>query len=77
MPAHNVNTAALEVVVEVAKSRLPPMRQELKDEEDNLWLGIGDKKLVQEIKEEIDLLDTCICMLEQSLKSADPNGDRV
>jgi|14BtaG_2_1085337.scaffolds.fasta_scaffold90481_2 hypothetical protein len=77
MPAHNVNTAALETVLNVAKSRIPFMEEELRSEEDDLLLGIGDQKLVQEISEEIFLLYASIYMLEDSLENADPNGNKV
>jgi hypothetical protein len=61
MPAHNVNTAALEKVLEAAR-RFMQMSE---------FLGHAP------LDDENSTLDTCVFMIEQSLVEADPNGARV
>jgi hypothetical protein len=61
MPAHNVNTAALEKVLEAAR-RFMLMSE---------FLGNAP------LDDENSTLDTCVFMIEQSLVEADPNGASV
>jgi len=61
MPAHNVNTAALEKVLEAAR-RFMQMSE---------FLGHAP------LDDEDNTLDTCVFMIERSLEEADPNGESV
>ena len=61
MPAHNVNTAALEKVVEAAR-RFMQMSE---------FLGHAP------LDDEDSSLESCVWMIERSLEQADPNGARV
>jgi hypothetical protein len=61
MPAHNVNTAALEKVLEAAR-RFMQMSE---------FLGHAP------LDDEDSSLDTCVWMIEKSLVEADPNGESV
>ena len=61
MPAHNVNTAALEKVLEAAR-RFMQMSE---------FLGHAP------LDDENSTLDTCVWMIERSLEQADPNGASV
>lgn len=61
MPAHNVNTAALELVTEAAR-RFEQLTEALN---------------LAPVDDENCSLNTSILMMDQVLKTADPNGESV
>jgi len=61
MPAHNVNTAALELVVEAAR-RFEQLTEALN---------------LSPVDDENCSLNTSILMMDQVLKTADPDGESV
>ncbi len=61
MPAHNVNTAALDKVVDAARR----------------FMVMSDALNLSPLDDENDSLDTCIFMMERVLEHADPNAKCV
>ncbi len=71
MPANNVNVEALRIVTNAAKQHTSLLEREIEQDEYDVLCGIGCESAVERAKEQLSLLETSICMMEQHIERFD------
>ena len=71
MPANNVNCEALRIVTNAAKRHRDFLKREIEKDEYDVFYGIALKSAVERAKEQLQLLETSIFMMEQHIERFD------
>ena len=71
MPANNVNVEALRIVTNAAKKHCDFLEREIEKDEYDVDCGIGCESAVERAKEQLQLLETSIFMMEQHIERFD------
>jgi len=71
MPANNVNVEALRIVTCAAGKHRNFLEREIEKDEYDVACGIGCESAVERAKEQLQLLETSIFMMEQHIKRFD------
>jgi len=73
MPANNVNIEALRIVTYAAGKHRNFLEREIEKDEYDVACGIGCESAVERAKEQLQLLETSIFMMEQHIEMFDNN----
>ena len=71
MPANNVNVEALRIVTCAAGKYRSFLEREIEKDEYDVFCGIGCESAVERAKEQLQLLETSIFMMEQHIERFD------
>jgi len=71
MPANNVNVEALRIVTNAAKKHCDFLEREIEKDGYDVDYGIGCESAVERAKEQLQLLETSILMMERHIERFD------